>query len=140
MQADDMRKLERELQEDLRDQPEARLHRVRELVKEFLLEEATQIGGKRVRAEREVTEVIHLYTRIALLRRVIESPHQFNTKDLKELYRDTAPVKDLEKNVNPLALIESLDGVSDAQKAQLIKTLAETARDNIRAQIGRKNG
>jgi hypothetical protein len=136
VKGEEMKKLERELQADLRDAPEAVLNRVRDQVKEFLHEEASRIAGKRVRSEADIMELIHLHSRVALLRRVIEAPHQFNTKDLKELFRDTAPVADLEKKVDPLALVSSLD-ISGEEKAKVIKALADTARANIRAELGR---
>ena len=133
MKSEDMRRLEKELQGDLIDAPEAVFNRVRDLVKEFLLEEASQIGGKRVRRERDVKDLIHMHANNALLRRVIESPHQFSAKDLRDLFNETRPDSDQEKgNTNILAFVQN-----EAQAKVIEQAAIEAAKTVLRKQLPR---
>lgn len=139
MKGQEMRRLERELQSDLHDAPDAVLNRVREQVKQFLLEDATRLAGKRVKHEDDILELIRMHARVGMLKKLIENPTQFSAKDLKELVRDTQPGPDLDKPVNPLGLISGLD-IPDTAKAQLVAAMTDLVKQDLRKQIGGPRG
>ena len=130
-----MRQLEKDLMGDLVYSDRAVLERVRKLVREFLMHEASLLVERHVRDEAQIIDLIQLYSRVSLLKALVENPKGFSLKDQKELFR-TLPQNqpDLEKPVNPMSLVASLD-VSDDQKAALVAAMTDLMRDRLRGAL-----
>ena len=135
MKHQDMRQLERDLENDLVHSDPAVLERVRKLVKAFLLHEAGLLTQTRVSNEDEIVELIRLHSRVGLLRALVENPKGFTLKDQKELFRSMpAAGVDHDKPLNPMNLIAELN-VSDEEKAKLVHAIADSVRAGLRAQL-----
>lgn len=139
MNAENQRKLERELSEDYKDIEPAKESRLDLLVREYLLHKATLLADAKIRNEQEVLSLIHLHSRVALLQAVIERPKQFNLKEMKELFRGTLIVEandaaEAGKRGDPSKTIAELP-ITDEAKELLFGALTDAAKDRFRAQI-----
>ncbi len=137
MTGKDLRQLEKDLTGDLVYSDRAVLERVRKLVREFLMHEAGLLTDRHIKDEEQIIDLIQLHSRVNLLRALVENPKGFTLKDQRELFRsvgDTRGGDNLQKNVNPLAMIEGLD-ISDKQKAQLVQATMDTMRDRLRGAL-----
>lgn len=139
MNAENQRRLERELSEDYKDIEPAKESRLDLLVREYLLHKATLLADTKIRNEQEVLSLIHLHSRVALLHAVIERPKQFNLKEMKELFRGTLIVEandaaEAGKRGDPGKTIAELP-ITDEAKELLFGALTDAAKDRFRAQI-----
>jgi hypothetical protein len=132
------RNLERALREDFENLGPAEENRLDELITQYLHHRAKQLTGATTKTERDILDLIHLHTRVALLEQVIDKPKQFNLKDMKELFRSTLIVEQNDaaerSKGDPLRAIAALN-VSDEERAKLMAGLTEVARDRLRLQI-----
>lgn len=123
--------LRSKLEKDLWREESGEREKVRRLVKEFLMDEASLIAADRrhpLRNLEAINELILLNSRVVLLRTLIENPKAIPTREVRELLKDTEAEKKRgalpEGPVDPMALVGSLD-ISDEKKADIVKAMAD---------------
>jgi hypothetical protein len=97
--------------------------RLREAMREFLMHDTRMLPGcSSVKERKDIMATIQTMAEAELLRRVIERPKEFSTKELKELWRGTLLVEPRapDEKKDPLAFLEGLD-IKDADKARMME-------------------
>lgn len=138
MTSAEVRKLRTQLQRDLVDNDDQVRAQTAELVHEWLLDRARELAGAtHVWNRDELVALIRTHAETALLERLIEKPGSFTVKELREVLASMNPSTEVvQGRVDPMALIGSLD-ISGSEKGKLIAALADVAKQNIRANLGK---
>src|SRR5690242_6328189 len=127
----DLRKLEEQLERDIRDSDEAVLNRINNLIEQHLYWLIQELVGERVRKPEDITRLLHIHARARLLEKLIQEPSRFTLKEQKLLLNEvTLEDQDEQRRAAKSgSLMEKLMnlGISDAQKARLIERAAEAA-------------
>lgn len=134
MEAPELRKLERELNQDW-EEP-GRFERLDALVQDYLMHRVGDLAGQRVKGEADLLKLIHSYSRVELIRALIQNPKSFNLKELKELFRSTLIVEqnDAAEKARSSELLRTINqALSPAERDKLEAGLTEVAKQRMRA-------
>ena len=127
----DLTKLERQLENDIRNSDEAVLERVNNLIEHHLYWLITELVGERVRKPEDVTRLLRVHARVRLLEKMVTDPANFSLKEQKLLLNEVT-LEDQEderqrgKRDNVFEKLMDMN-ISDAQKARLIERASEAA-------------
>src|SRR5690242_2806409 len=127
----DLRKLEEQLERDIRDSDEAVLNRINNLIEQHLYWLIQELVGERVRRPEDITRLLHIHARARLLEKLIKDPSHFTLKEQKLLLNeitleDQEDQRQASKRGSVMDKLMELK-ISDAQKARLIERAAEAA-------------
>jgi len=127
----DLRKLEEQLERDIRDSDEAVLERINNLIEQHLYWLIGELVGERLRRPEDITRLLHIHARARLLEKLIKDPTNFTLKEQKLLLNEITleDQEDQRKASKRGSVMDKLMGldISDAQKARLIERAAEAA-------------
>ena len=127
----DLRKLEAQLERDIRDSDEATLNRINDLIEKHLYWLIGELVGDRVRRPEDITRLLHIHARARLLEKLIKDPSNFSLKEQKLLLNEITleDQEDQRKASKRGTVIDWLDraGISDAQKARILEKAADAA-------------
>jgi len=135
----DLVKLEQQLQADICNSDAAVLERVNELVRRHLYWCIGEVTGRRITKPEQVDELMQLHTKAALMKRLIEEPHKFTTKDLKDLFKAHAQVAQEsgpQKADNIVAAISALN-IPDSEKKRMLEKAMAAVGSRAAAELGR---
>ena len=127
----DLRKLEAQLERDIRDSDEAVLERINNLIEQHLYWLIGELVADRVKRPEDITRLLHIHARARLLEKLIKDPTNFSLKEQKLLLNeitleDQEDQRKAAKRGSVLDKLMDLD-ISDAQKARLMERAAEAA-------------
>ena len=140
VEADELRRLERELGRDW-EEP-GRTERLDGMVQEYLMHRAGDLAGARVKGEADLLKLIHTYSRVELIRQLIQNPKGFNMKDMKELFRSTLIVEqnDAAERARSDELLKAITmTLSPSDQKALTAGLTGVAKDRVRDKIKELN-
>lgn len=127
----DLRKLEAQLERDIRDSDEAVLERINNLIEQHLYWLIQELVGERVRRPEDITRLLHIHARARLLEKLIKDPSNFSLKEQKLLLNEITleDQEDQRKAAKKGSVMDRLldMNISDAQKARLIDKAAQAA-------------
>jgi hypothetical protein len=136
-------KLESDLLADIETIDPAIRSRLRERIREFIMWDIRSLPGcERVKDRKDIMSTIQTHGEADLLRRLVEKPREFSTKEMKELWRGTLLVEPVAPSgksaaTDPLAFLEELN-VSDDVKAKIMGAMVEAVASEVKGEISGK--